>query len=197
MLLAESRTEDVNALRWEMEAAGNRSLLPRVMVVLVMVAVVAAVAGLAYWDAERESTAALQDFAQEQSTLATALGAALRIRSSQGLPINERDVLMELRSIERARTLAIFLLRPGESVLRATDGRELASPRLIKASSEEQAVVRIPRDEAATLGLPPRTALRGISRIDAGRSGRCGTSSRSQARSESGIVSSGPAAGSC
>jgi len=38
-----------------------------------MLAAVATVALLAYWDARRESDAALADFAQEQRTLAVAL----------------------------------------------------------------------------------------------------------------------------
>ncbi len=171
MALAASSAESVNTLRLTVGGDGRRAPAPRVALALAMAAVVAAVAGLAYWDAERESAAALQDFAGEQSTLATALGAALRLRSSQGRPFDERDVLAELRSIERARALAIFLHRPGASVLRATDGRVLASPRLIEAAEHGQAVLRVSRDEAATFGLPARTALAGISRVDGGRAG--------------------------
>ena len=44
-----------------------------------MVLVVCAIAGLAYEDAARESAAALQDFAEEQVTLAHALGEALGV----------------------------------------------------------------------------------------------------------------------
>ena len=171
MALAASSAQGVNALRLKVEGDARRAPPLRVALAFAMAAVVAAVAGLAYWDAERESTAALQDFAEEQSTLATALGAALRLRSSQGRALDERDVLAELRSIERAKTLAIFLHRPGESVLRATDGRALASPRLIEAAEYGQAVLRVSRDEAATFGLPARTALAGISRVDGGRAG--------------------------
>lgn len=70
MLLAASSAENVHALHGEIEDEVNRARRPRVAVALLMAAVVAAVAGLASWDAERESTAALRDFAAEQTTLA-------------------------------------------------------------------------------------------------------------------------------
>jgi len=145
--------------------------LPRAALALVMAAVIATVAGLSYWDSRRESTAALQDLAEEQRTLAAALGAALRIRSRQEHPIDVREVLGELRSIERARSLAIFVLRSGDSLLRTTGGFELASPRLVEAAEQGQAVLRVSRDEATELGLPARTALAGISRVDGGTAG--------------------------
>src|SRR5450755_1322112 len=45
-----------------------------------MLLVLALVTGLAYWDEERESKAALEDFAAEQSTLAASLAANLSVR---------------------------------------------------------------------------------------------------------------------
>ena len=44
-----------------------------------MVLVIALVAGLACWDEQRESRAALDDFAAEQSTLASSLAAGLSL----------------------------------------------------------------------------------------------------------------------
>jgi two-component system NtrC family sensor kinase len=140
----------------------------QVALALVMIATVLLVAGLAYWDAERESAAALEDFAQEQATLATALGAGLRIRAVRDHALGLGDLLAEIRSIERAKSLAILVRPPGATTLRATDGREISSPRLIDAVRDGQSVVRIPRDEAATFGLPARTALAGLSHVDAG-----------------------------
>jgi two-component system NtrC family sensor kinase len=171
MLLVASSTANANALAWELEEKVNRAALRRIALIGAMVAIVASVAGLAYWDAERESAAALQDFAQEQSTLAVALGSALRIRASNGRSIEQSDILGELRSIERSRTLVILLHRPGDSAFRTTDGRELSSRRLVEALGAGQAVVRIPRDEAGAFGLPSRTALAGLSRVDGGLSG--------------------------
>jgi len=134
-----------------------------------MVATVVLVAGLAYWDAERESAAALEDFAQEQATLATALGAGLRVRGLQNPAFGTSEVLQQIRSIERANSLTILVRAPGTSELRTTDGRDMSSPRLMEAVRDGKSVVRIPREEAAAFGLPARTALAGLSRVDAGQ----------------------------
>jgi two-component system NtrC family sensor kinase len=149
----------------------NRAALRRVALVGAMTAAVATVAGVAYWDAERESVAALQDFAQEQSTLAAALGSALRVHPPAGRPIDQSEVLRDMRSVEHARSLAILLHRPGESTFLATDGRHLSSRRLVEALGTGQGVVRIPREEAGAFGLPSRTALAGLSTVDGGPGG--------------------------
>ena len=168
MLLAATRAERVGTWGWEVDAPVNRGALRRGSLIAVMVLIVGAIAGLAYWDAARESAAALQDFAEEQATLAGALGAALRIRSGPGGAITKRDVLVGLRSVERPMALALFLRRPGDSDLQATDGRMVTSPRLIEALRRGQPAIRIPRDEAVDFGLRPRTALAGLSRVDIG-----------------------------
>jgi two-component system, NtrC family, sensor kinase len=62
---------------------------PRVALVAWMLLAIAAVASLAFWDEQREANAALQDFAEEQSTLAQALSRALAER----LAAVERDAL--------------------------------------------------------------------------------------------------------
>src|SRR5262249_6288343 len=74
-----------------------------------------------------------------------------------------------LRSIERAKSLSIFVLAPGDASLRATDGHAIDSPRLMNAIREGSSVVQIPREEAGVFGLPARTALAGGSRVDVGR----------------------------
>ena len=139
-----------------------------------MVAIVAAIAGVAYWDAEREAAAALRDFAAEQATLAGALGAVLRTHAARGpgqAPFDARDVLAELRSIERPSVLAILVRRAGDPALLATDGHQVRSPRLIEALARGDSVLRLARSEAAAFGLPARTALAGLSRVDAGAAG--------------------------
>jgi len=141
----------------------------RAVLAVAMVATVVLVAALAYWDAERESAAALEDFAQEQATLATALGAGLRVRGLQNPAFGTNEVLQQIRSIERANSLTILVRAPGTSELRTTDGRDMSSPRLMEAVRDGKSVVRIPREEAAAFGLPARTALAGLSRVDAGQ----------------------------
>ena len=160
-----------NVIEWALDVGMSRLPLRRVGWGAFMVAIVAAIAGLATWDARQESAAALQDFAQEQATLAGAVGAALRIGSAGGASIPEPLLLTGLRSIERPNALAILLRRPSEATLRTTAGQALAASRLIDALERGDSVVRIPRDEAAAYGLPARTALAGLSRVDAGVAG--------------------------
>jgi two-component system NtrC family sensor kinase len=168
MLLSSSGVRYGSLLRWEVELDVTRAMRSQLALAAIMLGAVLLVAGLAYWDAERESAAALSDFAQDQATLAAALGAGLRIRTVRDHDGGPADVLAEIRAIERAKSLAILVRPPGAATLRTTDGREVASPRLIEAVRDGDAVVRIPREEAAALGLPARTALAGLAHVDAG-----------------------------
>ena len=72
MLVLASRA--VHAMPLERPGSGHVSRLSARAVGLgaAMALIVAAIAGLAYWDAARESAAALQDFADEQAVLARA-----------------------------------------------------------------------------------------------------------------------------
>lgn len=164
-------TQDANVLDWDIEPHVNKVAVRRFGLGGAMVAIIAGVAGLAYWDARRESIVALQDFAQEQATLAEALGAALRTSVAARAAIPEDELLAEMRSIERPKALVIVARRSNEAMLRTTAGRSLAAPRLTEALDRGDSVVRIPREEAALFGLPLRTALAGLSRIDAGTAG--------------------------
>jgi signal transduction histidine kinase len=170
MLLPAPSAEDVSPWGWEVDATLNGAPVRRLGtwgLIGVMAATVAAIAGLAYWDASRESAAALQDFAEEQATLARALAATLNVGA-----LAARDgaagAMASLRSIERARALALFVHRHGEDMLRGTDGRAVASPRLLEAMARGESAVRVPRTEAAAFGLPARTALAGLSRMSGG-----------------------------
>ena len=147
MLLVASHTTSATALlSWELEDKVNRAVFRRVALIGAMVAIVAVVAGVAYWDAARESAAALQEFAQEQGTLAAALGSALRVRAANGRPSRQSEVLAEMRSVERTRSLAILLHRPGDSTFHATDGRMAFVPQ----------VGRSPRQRPGGRSHPPR-----------------------------------------
>jgi signal transduction histidine kinase len=167
-MLVATPARNATYLVWNAEDPVNRAGLRRLSLAAAMAAIVAVVAGLAYWDAERESAAALQDFAQEQATLAAAVSAALRIRGTPDHAIAESEVMTELRAIERPKALAILLRRPDDSTFRTTGGRALTSPRLIQAIGRGNSVSRIPREEAADFGLPSRTALAGLAHLDAG-----------------------------
>ena len=168
MLVGASSAIAVPLLNSPIELDVTRAMRSRAGLGVAMVVAVVLIAGLAYWDAERESAAALEDFAQEQATLASALG---------GWPSNPRACRNPLRgktmyspksnpSSAPSHLRFSFALRVRPAA--ATDGREVSSPRLMAALRDGQSVVRIPREEAAAFGLPARTALAGLSRVDAG-----------------------------
>jgi len=69
-------------------------------VVWAMIAAVIAVAAVAYWDEERESTAALEDFAQEQATLARSVAGELETR----LAVARRDALVAAEGASQGKT---------------------------------------------------------------------------------------------
>jgi signal transduction histidine kinase len=165
MLLSASSARHATSHGWILERDVKAPDKRRAVLVGAMIVVVASVTGLAYWDAERESAAALQDFAQEQATLASALGALLRTRAEGDRGPADGDVYRELRSIEREHALAILVRAPGDANLRATDGAAIASSRLLDALRGGHSVIRIPREEAGRFGLPSRTALAGLSRV--------------------------------
>ena len=151
-----------------MSSRANRR---RTSLVAAMVFSVIGIAALTFWDADRESMAALQDFAQEQATLAEALACVLRIPSQECAATDQSGVLAALRAIERPHMLVLLQHQPGESAFRTTEGVPLQSPRLMKAVVDGQTVVRLTRDEAERFGLHRRTALAGIARVDTAASG--------------------------
>ncbi|HXU61990.1 MAG TPA: HAMP domain-containing sensor histidine kinase, partial [Polyangia bacterium] len=134
-------------------------LLGTAMVVTVLV-----VAGLAYWDAIRESEAALRELANVEAASARSLGIALQALRAAGFDGDAQ--LAILARVERAGSARLFIHRAGEPTLRSASGATLASPRLAEAMRRQQRAVRIPREEAAAFGLPARTAMAGIAYAD-------------------------------
>jgi signal transduction histidine kinase len=210
--------------------------------VLAMLLAVASVAALAYWDEQRESAAALEDFAQEQATLASSLAAELDTRLSEArrdalvaaeaeagsrpiptsvlerysavrtklrapalpassagqlqvsvpladgqrieLAISMRDLLARAGAIERPDELALLLSPPASSTFHTTSGRLLVSTPLARAFDQGKAWLRLAPEQAASLGLPRRTALAGLAQIDAGPLGRWSIVAVASARRE-------------
>jgi signal transduction histidine kinase len=114
-----------------------------------MIVAVVAIGLLAYWDDQRESSAALEDFAREQVTLATGLAGG------------------EVQSSGR-----VLVLESRGAGLRTRDGRDVRSPAIESAIAAGAESVRLGRPEAASLGLPERTALAGIASVGTGQSRR-------------------------
>jgi two-component system NtrC family sensor kinase len=85
---------------------------------------------------------------------------------------------------ERSGDVTVFLSAPNETSLRTSDGRALASPPLRDALDRGADAVRLTRSEAAQLGLPSRTAMAGLARVDAGVLGRWGVAAVASAARE-------------
>ncbi len=147
-----------------------------------MLLVLVLVTGLAYWDEDRESKAALDDFAAEQSTLASSLAAGLSAHfatlrttpvplpfpRSIDLPPTQAALLVAARAAEHPGESLVLLQPPGSSDFRTTEGTEVTSDALRAASRAKQTSLRLTRREAAALGLPERTAFAGLAVVDAG-----------------------------
>jgi signal transduction histidine kinase len=214
-------------------------------IIWLMLLAITAIGALAYLDAERESSAALSDFAQEQATLAQSLAAdlsaqlaaahhdALAVAQSHvaGQPllpaIVERylsvvvrpqgteaapppsagdravrlsfpahsgaaidltvalsSLLSDLKATERPNRVMLLLRPPAAESFRTTDGRLLEAREIISALDAGRSFLRLSPAEAGRLGLPARTALAGLARIDAGAAGPWGIAAVASAERE-------------
>jgi signal transduction histidine kinase len=133
-----------------------------------MVLAIALVTALAYWDEERESKAALDDFAQEQTTLATSLSAGIAEKVDPLGGAAPERLLAGAAKIERPGAVRVFLALPASTELVSSDGGRIHSKPLEDAVKEKSRSVRLSRAEAAELGLPARTALAGLHGIETG-----------------------------
>jgi signal transduction histidine kinase len=134
-----------------------------------MLLTVAFIAGLAYWDEQREAGAALDEMADGQATLAGALAVALGGAGSAGTPPGDVELLARVRGVERPKALAVLLHRAGEPALRASNGASVGSTTVLAALERGASSVRIPREEAGAFGLPTRAAVAGIALADPAR----------------------------
>ncbi len=204
----------------------------RALVIGSMVLAVAFVALLAFLDGARESQAALDDFAEEQATVAASVAVDLTARlealaraarliaqlaDTQGapgtfgdlyavrlttgrepatgapaegdglvlqVPLAEgrvvefiapaRKILSGLQRIERPGALVVLVRPPSLRQLHRPDGTALVDELILSALERGDHLVRVPAERAAALGLPVRTALAGLARVDAGVLGRWG-----------------------
>jgi len=141
--------------------------LKRNSLVAAMIAAVAAVALLASWDADREGSRALADFAADQATLARALGAVVQV-SARSDPAR---VAADVDAVPRPADTVVLLRRAGSIDFIGAGGRQISAPAVAAALARGAATARLSRPEAAALGLPLRTAWAGLARVDAGPSG--------------------------
>lgn len=154
-----------------------------------MLVAMAAVTALAYWDEQRESTAALDDFAREQVTLAGALAASLGERLANVPPADAlreapADLLAAVGAIEHKGLVRVLVARPGGSELVGSDGSAVSAAAIVRALENGESSLRLPRTEAAALALPARTAVAGLYRLNVPRLGRWGVAVIATARAE-------------
>lgn len=166
MLLAAPRLPGFDLSRGDPRVSVNTGVTRNAFLTASMAFIVVVIAGVAYWDAARESAAVLDQLADREATLAQALATLVAPSvPDAGRPLDEVTLLARLRPVERPRALAVLIHRPGEAVLRATNGASLRSPSVMDALGRGASSVRIPRDEATPFGLPARMALAGIARV--------------------------------
>jgi signal transduction histidine kinase len=140
---------------------------------LCMAAAVAIVGALAWWDGSRESAEALEDFASEQATLAASVASNLQtrlslMRSEEVLDLSPPQLFGGLARLDRPNESLLFIAEPGKPGLLGLDGRRIVSPPLQRALEKGAVTLRLSRPEAAALGLPERTAVAGLARVDGG-----------------------------
>src|SRR6185437_1324222 len=139
-----------------------------VALLLAVVASIGLVGGLAYWDAIRESRAALEDLALEQVNVAKGIAAALALGTDEGKQAVLAGAPWGPLGLERSAALKWFLLAPDGLQLAGSDGKVVSSERVIEAARAGAETVRLSRPEALALGLPARSALVGLATIDRG-----------------------------
>ncbi len=145
-------------------------------ILTLMIVSILLLGAVALWDERRESAAALDDFAAEQSSLAREAGSALasRLASLPGRPPEEIPVTLlapAVSAIEDRGTVVALLQRPGTTSLVTTSGQTMRTPALEAGLASGAPWVRLSREDAASLGLPARLAIAGIARADAGAMG--------------------------
>jgi signal transduction histidine kinase len=84
------------------------------------------------------------------------------------------DLVDRDQRVVRPGVLMLLLAPPNEDTLHAVDGSLVASPPLRGALERGGETLRLGRPEAAQVGLPARTSMAGIARVDAGDLGRWG-----------------------
>lgn len=125
-----------------------------------------------FLDEQREFDSALLDLRDEQTALATAVGADFEARlqslrgNAENLGGDDTRALLALLlggalELQQPRSRIILVLVPGRGLLDTT-GRRVRSDRLLSALSSRQSSLILSRAEAAAVGLPERIAVAGL-----------------------------------
>ncbi len=135
---------------------GSEPTMRRRLVIYAAMLVAVALVALTLWiDAQREATAALDDFARDQLALAEAAA-------------NLEQAPAALASFEQARSLIVVEQGAGGRLARP-DGAPIVSAELAQAMARGETTLVLGHDESAVIGLPARTSVAGIARARDGR----------------------------
>jgi two-component system NtrC family sensor kinase len=133
-----------------------------------MALAVIAVAAVAYWDARREASAALEDFARAQVALAVGLADPIAPRLPSLEDGARTPVLPGLRRVEQPGRLMLLFANARREGLFRSDGSPVRAPVIEGAIARGETWVRLSHDESAALGLPPRTSIAGLAQVTDG-----------------------------
>ncbi len=126
--------------------------------IALMVLAVACVAALAFWDEERESSAALDDFAQDQATLAGSVASEFATR----LTAIRRDGLALVEGVEEGRRT------PATAIDGYTGYSLRAAGEVPRTPKDDNLVLSVPAAHGRVLDLevPPSKLLEGAAHVE-------------------------------
>ncbi len=139
---------------------------PSISLTAWMILAVALIAAAASWDAQNEAAAALSDFGTEQAALAksTADTIATRVNASNDAALVLPQIFAATPHVTRVGTSVVLVSPPGSQSWSTQDGR--AAPLPAAAAERRDGWIRLSRPEAASVGLPERTAIAGFATLE-------------------------------
>ncbi len=149
---------------------------------MLMIGAVVTIGALAYVDEHRRSEQGLDDFGEEQASIADAARLAIADRDPHASP-----AIDTLHQLEREGVRVVLV--PPNALFGATlDGRQTQLPGLAEALARGDRFVRMEPADAAAIGLPQRTAMIGLTTLlDGWRVGIAATAERQRDRDRAGI----------
>jgi two-component system, NtrC family, sensor kinase len=139
---------------------------PNLSVTAWMILAVALIAAAASWDAQNEASAALSDFGTDQAALAKSAAdtIAARVHTSDGPALVLSQIVDAAPRVTQVGTSVVLVSAPDSESWTTQDGRKVQLPPI--ASERQDGWARLSRPEAASLGLPARTAIAGFATFE-------------------------------
>jgi signal transduction histidine kinase len=151
--------------------------------VVLMVAAVVTIGALAYLDERRRSEQGLEDFGEEQASVADAVRLAAQTQLAGGQDPSAPEVAASLHELERDG-VHVLLVPPNAGFAQTLDGRHVPLPGLAAGMR----YLRLEPADASAIGLPQRTAMVGLASLPSGwRIAVAATAERQRDRDRAGI----------